>query len=1314
MDVEQINQQYGNPAETSTPSNLDAIKSKYSDSPVAQAEVSAWTHGEDFLQAIPKGIAGALRETTKTVFGEETDTPFFDWVLENTGKMETPTGNITEGLTKFISFYAGPGKIFAPFKTTGMAGSIAQTTFRGGMTDAFTLGKDDQRLSHTLKGMDWDNELISYLASPSEGQYEDKFKHFVEGGILGLGVDTAVVSSKAIFGAYRWLKEALKASGKTDSEIREQLQALSEEGALSHQNISETVEKLQVEASSKEAEGPLTEAVEFNRLPKDLRGAAPKFQKANIAFKNDFEKALYIMGNTKTPSKRHNDYLEYALKESGMPRESLLLMSKAMRLEVKQAAAQGREVDFSHITKANKEVTKRVTQGDLDAAEVTAKASGANVEQLMNSLTAPNVKGTKPPETTINYEKTSFGHLETDEAKRMIEANANKSQVQSNDITKAGAAKILKEQSMEDILTKGVNDVSELAEYDVAVRTILSSAGNTMEVAMKGAKSADDRLDVLLDSPELLLTVLDTASVTQEMGTKIARAMQSRNIAVDSKAILKVVKGLAPLLNKAANARKLIQEGGEALPLLTKEELVTLEKHMEELLALTSTKAKPLKSPLAKLDPKDSGFTKMWHILTEIKLAGQLSAFTTQAAAAIGTGIKRVSFKMENRYAYALGAIMRDSDRLKWNEVNALNATEFKKVRGTLGMMKNMLKSIPDSNIKAEETMQRTSLDGFITKLDEQTSQAAITKEYLAPNLNPDSMMGNFLGGTIDTLGAVNRLPFAMLSLQDDAAKRMFYLPHINYLSITEGNKKGLKGADLTNYVDEVGKTYELFYLKRGNREFGVMQAISGAQKEAKKLGLDGQALDDYLMAAKDKAEAKLTFTEAEKALVEKHIKPEWHNSALESGRDMTFQSELKGDSITNRVINAIAEAREIHPTVKWVLPYYKTVINMTKEVARRTPGIHKFSETMQADLKAGGRRKRMAQAKLIQGTSMYVLGYNLVSEGYITPTSDRDNYQVMKDAGVSEASIQMPWMDKPIPLNRIEPIGTYLLMMAELGKATDNVRRMNIQSPAEMADRLGEIAGLYSAAFADVFVNKTMMDSVDQFTRALDDPESTYWSNLAVTVAVPGSNFVRSFTQEQGDILKEAKTAGEVFTKALGAELAEQLGISDGTPLRDELNLLGEPQGNIEKYYGYRTKLVKDNAVLTELYKVGADVKKITKSLAEVGIPIELDHKDHYKLQLYVKASGLEANLATLFKSKAYADARLGYSKDNETTKKWLINEIVKESHKAAREAFKANEPKVIKEIKKGLAQKLKEMQNDISENTAKPARNFFEFQNK
>ena len=1348
MNIEDLKNKYNKEKEIPPNNSLEQLKNKYAPTPVeTQPEVDGGgvldslrtvnTHIEDLFQGALQGVAGALKETTKTIGGEDTNTPISDWIIENTGQLETPTGHISEGITKFAAFYAGPGRIFAPFKAAGTLGVVGNATVRGAATDAFTLGREDQRLSETLKGYDWDNSLIDYLASPSENQYEDKFKHATEGAILGLGLEAAVISTKGLFHFYKYLKDSLKATGKTEEEIKQTLVALSESDALSHSNIVNTVEDLKLKDAEaiKTAEAlknvAETEEVPFSKLPKELRGATPKFKKENIKFANDFEKALYIMGNVKNPSKRQPEYIAFALAESGMAKEDLLVMSKLMRGEVIAASKQGREVDFTKITKLEKRVTKSGAEEGTPVSPVspeeatptnalkpeeasTVEITASTVEDLMEALTGPPITGTKPPETAINYERTSFGGLEEGTAKRLIEASANTSSVQGNALTKKGAKKILKTETVKEVLTKGAANVAELAERDVAVRTLLSSAGNTLGKVLKGAEGPDAILEKLLESPEALFMFKDTADVAQEMGTQIARALQSRNVNIDSKSVIKTVQTIAPLLNKAKEASNIIKEGGEVIPLLNKEEMSELQKALEELLTLTSGKEHPLHG-LETLNPNDGRVRKMWNFLTEIKLVGQLSAFTTQQAASLGTGIKRISYKMENRIAYALGAVLKDSDRLKWNEVNAMNATEFKKAAGTLSLMRDMLKSIPDSNLRAEDVLQRTAIDGFISKLDETTSQAAITKEYLLPNMNPDSIMGNFLGGVVDSVGAVNRLPVIMLSLQDDAAKRMFYLPHINYLAITEGNKKGLVGKDLTEYVAKVGKTYELFYMKRGNREFEIMKALSAAQKEAKIAKLDGEDLEDYLVTAKENAEAKLAFTASEEADVKQYIKPDWHEAALAVGRDMTFQTPLAGDSVANKIIQTIADAREIHPTVKWVLPYYKTIVNMTTEVARRTPLLHKFSQTMEADMKAGGRRKRMAQAKLIQGSAMYVLGYNLVSQGYITPTSDKDNYQVMKDAGVSPASLQLPWMDKPLPLNRIEPVGTYLLMMAELDKANTNVRRMDIdiKDATEVADKMGEVAGLYSAAFASVFVNKTMMDSVDQFVKALDDPDSTYWANLAVTATVPSSNFFKQFTQEHGDVLKEAKTFGEVYTKAIGQDLATRLGLSDGEPLRDELNIFGKPAGSINKYYGFRTQEINDNDVLEELVKVGASTKKITKSLASIGIAAELKPKDHYKLQEFVREADLEGNLTTLFASESYRSARIGYDSRSVGTKKYLINEVVKGVHNTARELFKARSPEYIDEIVEGRAQVLKEMQNNISEDTSKSYNKFFEAQN-
>ena len=640
-----------------------------------------------------------------------------------------------------------------------------------------------------------------------------------------------------------------------------------------------------------------------------------------------------------------------------------------------------------------------------------------------------------------------------------------------------------------------------------------------------------------------------------------------------------------------------------------------------------------------------------------------------------------------------------------------------------------MLKSAADDDLAFEETLQRTALDGYISRFDEKLTEGAITKDYLAPNLNTNSMAGDFFGRTIDTVGAVNRMPFTLLSLQDDAAKRMFYMPHIKYLATKEANKLGLTGSALKKYVKEASDAFDIYYMKRGNREFQIMQAVSKATKEGREAGLEGPELDDFIIAAKEKADKGVAFTAEEQSLINKYVKPNlgskgnpemgiepkagWHDEAIERAREHVFQQELGGNSLPNKVIKWIAEGRELHPTVKWLLPYYKTVVNMTAEVAQRTPGLHRFSEQMKADLAAGGRRKRMAQAKLIQGTSMYALGGWLVSEGYITPTSDMNNFQEMRDAGVAEASLQLPWMDKPIALNRIEPLGTYLLMMAELNKATDYAERLNIQNSQEFLDKMDEIGGVYALAFADVFVNKTMMDSIDQFQRALRNPDSPYWGNLAVSATVPGSALVRSLTDEQGDTLKQARTVAESYQKILGEELAEKLGVSSGEPLPPELNLLGKPAQKRERYFTTTTKLVSENKVLQELYKIQAGVRKIDRDFSVIGLPIELGTQDHYKLQKILHEDiNLEGQLANLFLSDRYKNARIGFDSSSQGTKKWMIMQKVRGAHQAAKLKFTKKYPEAMKQMQKGLQEDLKNMQNDIAEGTEGTMMQFLQMQ--
>ena len=70
------------------------------------------------------------------------------------------------------------------------------------------------------------------------------------------------------------------------------------------------------------------------KLPKALAGASPRFNQTNIKFNNDLEKAMYIVGRSDTKSARHDDYLEFIRKATGLTTEEAQAVSRRVRDDI--------------------------------------------------------------------------------------------------------------------------------------------------------------------------------------------------------------------------------------------------------------------------------------------------------------------------------------------------------------------------------------------------------------------------------------------------------------------------------------------------------------------------------------------------------------------------------------------------------------------------------------------------------------------------------------------------------------------------------------------------------------------------------------------------------------------------------------------------------------------------------------------------------------------------------------------------------------------------------------------------------------------
>ena len=87
-------------------------------------------------------------------------------------------------------------------------------------------------------------------------------------------------------------------------------------------------------------EDPVNLTDEINALPKlpqYLSGLKPRFAKSEISFESDLDAALYAVGNPKTKSARHDDYMQFLQQSLQLPEDEVVKLASAVRKEVIEA-----------------------------------------------------------------------------------------------------------------------------------------------------------------------------------------------------------------------------------------------------------------------------------------------------------------------------------------------------------------------------------------------------------------------------------------------------------------------------------------------------------------------------------------------------------------------------------------------------------------------------------------------------------------------------------------------------------------------------------------------------------------------------------------------------------------------------------------------------------------------------------------------------------------------------------------------------------------------------------------------------------------
>jgi len=199
---------------------IEPINSGFLKKPT-QEDSNYWTTLQDISLSAPQGVVNAVEEGGDFIdenivslggfeFGDDNNKITFKdfipryvppkkWKSEKYSekrnlplfhKPKTTAGNITEGMTRFLTGFVGPNKFF---KAVGLQGGIVKTGLRGmgagAVSDLTVFDPNEGRLSDMLVEFDspvLNNAVTQYLATDKDDvEMQGRLKNVLEGMLIG-------------------------------------------------------------------------------------------------------------------------------------------------------------------------------------------------------------------------------------------------------------------------------------------------------------------------------------------------------------------------------------------------------------------------------------------------------------------------------------------------------------------------------------------------------------------------------------------------------------------------------------------------------------------------------------------------------------------------------------------------------------------------------------------------------------------------------------------------------------------------------------------------------------------------------------------------------------------------------------------------------------------------------------------------------------------------------------------------------------------------------------------------------------------------
>ena len=401
---------------------------------------------------------------------------------------------------------------------------------------------------------------------------------------------------------------------------------------------------------------------------------------------------------------------------------------------------------------------------------------------------------------------------------------------------------------------------------------------------------------------------------------------------------------------------------------------------------------------------------------------------------------------------------------------------------------------------------------------------------------------------------------------------------------------------------------------------------------------------------------------------------------ALLQSQRSTFTEPLTGD--ISKMFQAAAVKSN---TVRFVVPFVKTPINILSNAYQHVPIISLTSKRFQDDLAAGGVRRAQALGKWVTGSSLMVMAGYLASANLITGSGPKDpKIRKLWLETNQPYSFRTENPDGSVtftPYSRLEPYNQVFSLVADFREVIDDPYNQNPDG-----DQSAALAAMFLAVMENS-VNKTFTQGLADLAELVTETERRGPKILNSMV----SSFVpNAMNQLNGDeLFRESRTLMDaVLAKT---HLYNQVDVKRnplGEPLyrpiskADPLNLFGDPITKDDP-------LIEEMTRLSILTQTGFQLPQV-KLRGPEGIDLsKIKYSENQTLfDRWIELSGtvkvggmnMRERLESVMASSAYQQAPDGAVGVTEQTKIRILKGIIQDY----REAAKAELPELV-EIEKG-----------------------------